>query len=279
MRLDTLQRFIFEDYHVRGEFVRLHATFAEILKRKEYPESVKPLIAQSLAIAALLSATLKSDRTSLIIQAQTDGPVNMLVAQCYYPHQLRATAQWDEEKLKNASALLGKGQLVITIRTGENQYQGVVAIENDNLIAAVEHYFAQSEQLGTRLWFAMKDEYAVGFLLQEIPGAPEGIDPWEHVTILANTITEKELLECDNTTILRRLFNEEDIRLFDHSPVYFKCQCDKEKMLRNLTVLPKEEAQELLVEYKEIVMTCDFCGYKQHFDAVDVEAAYRSKTN
>ena len=46
---------------------------------------------------ALLASTLKFNG-SLIVQLQGDGPVRLLVVECNDALDLRATAQWDDER-------------------------------------------------------------------------------------------------------------------------------------------------------------------------------------
>jgi len=48
-------------------------------------------------------------------------------------------------------------------------------------------------------------------------------DDWHRITTLASTITNEELLTLDFETILKRLFHEETIRIFEESPVIFSC--------------------------------------------------------
>ena len=56
---DVLQKFIFENAAVRGEFIDISATWREVLSRHAYPAPVKKLLGQMVGAAALLSANLK----------------------------------------------------------------------------------------------------------------------------------------------------------------------------------------------------------------------------
>ena len=64
---------------VRGRLVRLGAVLDEILRRHDYPEPVSALLAEAVALTALLGTSLKFEG-KFILQTQTDGPVDMLVA-------------------------------------------------------------------------------------------------------------------------------------------------------------------------------------------------------
>ena len=52
---DTLQRFLLEGTPVRGEIVRLDATWRAVLERRDYPEHLKTLLGEMVAAGALLS--------------------------------------------------------------------------------------------------------------------------------------------------------------------------------------------------------------------------------
>src|SRR4029453_8405372 len=56
---DTLQKFLFDAAPVRGELVRMEATWQEVLSRHSYPAPVRRLLGEMMAAAALLSANLK----------------------------------------------------------------------------------------------------------------------------------------------------------------------------------------------------------------------------
>ena len=58
---DKLIRFLFEEMGVRGELVRLNASFKALLENHDYPAVIASSLGESLAAAALLSATIKLD--------------------------------------------------------------------------------------------------------------------------------------------------------------------------------------------------------------------------
>jgi molecular chaperone Hsp33 len=70
--------------------------------------------------------------------------------------------------------------------------------------------------------------------------------------------------------ILHRLFNEDDVRLFEPSPVYFRCRCSRERVEGMLHGLGEVETRSVLAERGEVEVRCDFCNRAYVFDAVDV---------
>ncbi len=281
---DTLQRFLFEHNNVRGLFVHLNASYAAISERYDYPLIVRQQLGEALAASALLSATIKFSG-SLIMQLQTTGPIQILVAQCNNEHHIRGLARWQDEGLSADMANpFGSGRMVITIdsATSEERYQGVVGIDGGRLNKAVETYFAQSEQLQTRLWLAADEQQAVGMLLQHLPDTDTSTDPdpdlWERIEALGTTLSQSEMLSLPTEEILYRLFHEESVRLFEAEPISFRCSCSRDKILTMLQALGNDEAHSIIEEQGNISVDCDFCNQHYSFDPVDVEQIFASTT-
>lgn len=272
---DQLCRFLFKELGIRGEIITLDTTFQDALALHHYPTVVAEQLGQALAASLLLSATLKFDG-SLILQIQGDGPITLLVAQANKQQHVRGLAHWrDEIQSGNLSSLVANGKLVITLKPSKGQaYQGIVNLEGETLSNALESYFEQSEQLKTRLWFAVNENKAVGFLLQELPAqAGEQID-WERVEMLADTVTNDELLHLTPENILHRLFHEESVTLYEPQTVQFKCDCSRKKVEAGLLTVGYEELISLLEEKGHVETHCDFCNQPYSFDAIDIEQLF-----
>ncbi len=273
---DVLSRFVFEHAPVRGEIVHLDASFRAILERRVYPEPIRTVLGEFMAAAALLAATLKFDGR-LILQIQGGGPLTLLVVECTSDHTLRAVAHWDDAPFEQTlDRLVGDGHLVITVepRKGEERYQGIVNLEGATVAQAVERYYAQSEQVETRVWLACDDTRAAGLLLQRLPGASEDTDLWPRAVELTTTLTPSELLTLPPAEVLRRLYHEEDIRLFTPAVLSFRCSCSRERVEAVLHMLGREDISNLLVEQGSVSVDCEFCGKHYTFDAVDVEQVF-----
>jgi molecular chaperone Hsp33 len=273
---DTLNRFILEATHVRGEWVHLDATWQALLERYDYPPVVRDLLGQALAAVALLSATIKFDG-SLILQVTGNGPLNLLVVQAGKHGTVRGLARWQSEVPDaNLAAQFGDGRMVITIDPGEGRerYQGVVPLEGASLSEALEGYFIRSEQLPTRLWLAADGQRAAGLLLQALPGEQRDPDAFNRAVILADTVEDEELLEWSVETLLHRLYHEEDVRLLEGSPVSFRCGCSRERVADMLRNLGRAEVEGILADEGVVEVHCEFCNAGYRFDAVDAEQLF-----
>jgi molecular chaperone Hsp33 len=170
--------------------------------------------------------------------------------------------------------LIGESQLAITIEPHEgSRYQGIVPITKETLGDCLEHYFLQSEQLPTLIRLVANETTAAGFLLQKLPGREETSqqEDWEHVSILAGSVTNQEMLTLDFETLLYRLFHEELVRLFEPKPVAFECVCSKERCESAIASLGKDEIAHLIEGGKPLTMNCEFCGVAYRLDQGDLQ--------
>jgi molecular chaperone Hsp33 len=276
---DSLQRFIFEHGNIRGEIVHLEKTYQTIMNQRNYPPMVKNLLGEAIVSCLLLASSIKFEG-SLNLQFQGDERLPLLLVQCDHELNIRAFATYAEhlEIIDYATAFL-QGRMVLTINQ-HNQtqvYQSMVPIQATSMSENLMTYFAQSEQIATRVWLAVNDDMAAGMLLQLMPGqdTAQREQFWEYAVQLGQTVTEQELLNLDNQTLLYRLYNEEEVRVFESRAVCFKCRCNHEKMKQVITILGADEAKELLKERGAIEINCDFCNQKYSFDSIDVTLLFR----
>ncbi|EKE85223.1 Hsp33 family molecular chaperone HslO [Idiomarina xiamenensis] len=257
---DQLLRYTFTDQDVRGELVQLTSSYQKLIQGHDYPPAVQRLLGEMLAVTSLLTATLKFEG-HINLQLQGSGALNYVAINGDHLQQLRGVArvrgELPSEKL---SEMLGKGQLLITITplNGE-RYQGVVAAEGDSLAAMVENYFAQSEQLHTRLWLHSDSEHAAGMMLQVLPAAGKDLTAFEHLETLTDTISEHELYTLPGEQLLHRLYHQEQVLLYPAHEVSFVCGCSRDKSLDALASVSNDELREILDEEGKLVMTCDYC--------------------
>ncbi|MCF6200116.1 MAG: Hsp33 family molecular chaperone HslO [Hyphomicrobiaceae bacterium] len=174
---DLVVPFRIERAEASGRLVRLGPAINEILTLHAYPEKVSQVIGQALLLVAMFGSMIKDRQGNenpeldhierFILQTQSDGAINLLVADYVHPGHLRGYARFDADRLASldeeslASQLLGKGHLAMTIDRGPDtdRYQGIVSLDNEGphagLSGAANHYFEQSEQLPTFIQLSM----------------------------------------------------------------------------------------------------------------------------
>jgi molecular chaperone Hsp33 len=283
---DRLQRFVFERARVRGELVRLDRSWREVRDRRDYPPPVLAVLGELTAASVLLAATVKFEGGALVLQIQGGHPVQLLVVECQPDLSLRAMARWDGDlAMLGPSATLRDlaqgGRCALTIDPGPDlvAYQGVVPLEGRTTAQVLQRYMARSEQIGTLFSLAASHERAAGLLLQQLPElggrAPADADPdlWNRAAHLLGSLTREELLGLSEGEILRRLFHQEDLRLFESVPVRFACRCSRERVAGVLRMVGREEVQQALAERGELDVTCEFCGRAYGYTRAEAERA------
>ncbi|MBJ9978226.1 Hsp33 family molecular chaperone HslO [Pseudomonas sp. S75] len=275
---DFTQRFLFEDRDVRGEWVVLDHSYAEVLARHAYPRPVAALLGELMAATALLVGALKFDGL-LILQARSQGPIPLLMVECSGERDLRGMARYEAEQIADDATLVDlmpEGHLTLTIDPVKGQrYQGTVDLDGATLSECFTNYFIQSQQLNTRFWLDTSSGKARGLLLQQLPrdrqtDDEERDESWQHVVALASTLKPEEWA-LDNETLLHRLYHEDAVRLFDVEPLQFRCSCSRERSGNALVSLGEADARALVEECGGTVeIDCQFCNERYLFDATDV---------
>ncbi|MBA4109337.1 MAG: redox-regulated molecular chaperone Hsp33 [Leptothrix sp. (in: Bacteria)] len=316
-----LHKFLFDGLPVRGMLVRLTDSWQEVLRRRDasetFEEPVRQLLGEMAAAGVLMQANIKFNG-AVVLQIFGDGPVKVAVAEVQPDLGFRTTAKVVGELPSTDSGHLpldvmvnvgGEGRCAITLdpqnrMPGQQPYQGVVPLHGDKrepllqLSEVLEHYMLQSEQLDTKLILAANDNIAAGLLIQRLPMEGTGNlaagqrsdedeiglnEAYNRIAYLAATLTREELLTLDADTILRRLFWEEDIILFDpmkglEGP-HFACTCSRERVGTMLRNLGREEIESILTEQAQIDVGCEFCGAHYRFDAVDAAELFTETTD
>ena len=277
---DWIRRFLFEGANVRGVIVRLGAAWRQIRGRADYPAAIAAALGQMAAASALLAGDIRM-AGKVAVQLRGGSGLRLCFAECTSQGALRGLAQWEgtgDEPF--SAAALADAVLAITIEREDSgqRYQGLVPIEGGSLGQCLESYFARSEQLPTAIHLFSHGDHAAGILLQQVP--PEGgvhsehdALTFEHARTLAATVTAEELYALDAETMLRRLFAEDDVRLFDAVPLRFQCSCSSERVAGMLRALGREEAFAAIGPEGFVEVHCEFCNQRYTFDAVDLEQA------
>ncbi|MBL8905597.1 MAG: Hsp33 family molecular chaperone [Rhizobiales bacterium] len=301
---DLVLPFEIKPLGIRGRLVRLGATVNEILRVHDYPPAVSALVAEAAALTAMLGSALKFDG-KFILQTKSDGPIDMIVADYHGPGQVRAYAHFDRTALesepeRNEGLLLGIGHLAMTVDQGPDmeRYQGIVPLARTTLAEAAHAYFAQSEQIPTRLRVAAgplmgrgrdaRANWRAGaIMVQHLPrqggpspmrlssgDAPQGSeevvtehDDWVKARALLDTVEDHELLDptLSPEELLYRLYHEDGVTVYPATSISRYCTCSRERIGEILKQFSATEIADMR-EDGRISVTCEFCSTVYEFD-------------
>lgn len=286
--------FQLQESGLRGRYVRLGTVLNDILAGHDYPASVSHLVADTVTLTIALSSMLKYDGV-FTLQASGKGAVKTLVADMRNDGAVRGCATFDAEALEALPKkdglydgyalkdLTGEGYIAFTVDQAGNtdRYQGIVALEGESLQDSIAHYFEQSEQLRTSIYIASgKDESGQwrsgAMMLQYLPDDHAGDDDivafnekseserkedWRRSKMLLQTCTNKEILnpELHANELLRRLFHEEGVIVYEQKTVRHECRCSEDRV-KNIVENLSEDDRAHAAKDGQIEMTCEFCS-------------------
>ena len=289
---DIVTSFQLDGKPLRGRTARLGAaSLAGILARHDYPTELARILGEAVTLAALVGSSLKFDG-KLLVQAEGDGPVSMLVGEYSTDGGLRAYAKYDAERWENLQRinkgdrphmpqLFGKGALALIMISNDKSmkpYQGVVPLVKGTLAECAEVYFMSSEQVPTKVALSVA-EHAVagktaqwragGMLLQRIAGDDargHTDDVWDEARALFATLTDAELADPDlsSNDLLYRLFHESGVRAETVIGLRDECTCNEERLRGTLSSMPPEQLKEMAEADDTLGIDCQFCA--RHYD-------------
>jgi molecular chaperone Hsp33 len=284
LSLDSALGVTIPSRHARGRLARIGPALDTILASHAYPPVIEQLLAEALALTALLGALLKDPGGQMTLQAQTESGIIDLLVCDYLGGQLRGYVRHDAERLAEAGpnptlfSLFGRGYLAITFDqpASDERYQGIVPLEGDSLAQAAETYFTQSEQIPSIVRLAARKSesgwVAGGLLFQHLAEGEEGRDrlhtrldhpEWPHVAVLAGSVKAEELtdptLPLDD--LVWRLFHEEEeVRTLAPVALTRGCRCDLDYVKSVIARFPPDEQAAMVGDDGFIRVDCAFCA-------------------
>ena len=274
---DDSYRFLFENADIRGETVILDNVLKDLLATHEYGPGVQKLLGEFAAATVVISNNLKFDG-KVVLQGRGDGPISLIMVECSSDGHIRGIARGALDAPEGSLRThLAEGVLTLTIEPEIGQrYQGIIAIQRDELADVLSDYFEQSEQLATKFWLSTRAGASAGLMLQQLPkqlvtSEEARLDQWQTLCALADTMTPDELLDTETDRLLFRLFNEWDVKRFKPKRIRFSCNCSRDRSLNAIRLLPDHEITELFEEQQTVTMNCEMCGESYHFSRNDVD--------
>ena len=241
------------------------------------------LLGQLLAAGALL-VSLQKDQTRVNVQLECDGPLRGMFVDAGADGYLRGyvknpslDVEGHRGPMRWRPALGNSGFLSVLKDVGEaDYYRSSVELKALEPAVDLEHYFASSEQVATRIAIAVERSGAeplgavAGVLVQALPNG------------------DRDALEQLGQGLAARLEQlaaggglERDALLADLLPGFtplsslalgWRCNCSKERVLNALSAMGKAELVLLLAEKGGAAASCQFCGKRHEATAEDLQA-------
>lgn len=291
LQTDFSITFQIQGQDIRGRLVRLGPAIENILAPHNYPAPVAEIMAQTVTLAATLASAIKYDGV-FGLQTESDGPVNLMVADVTSTGALRGYARFDDEAVKALSdvssapvpRLLGAGHMAFSVDQGSSseRYQGISELDGATMADCAHHYFRNSEQLESAIWLAAdcgaeknnSGALSGALMIQRMPAINSSIDSmdmeesedgWRRAVAILSSLSREELLspELSPEELLFRLYHEDGVRVFETKKLFHQCRCSEDKVTSTIKSFPLEEITDV---DGNVHVTCEFCKKVYNFD-------------
>lgn len=236
--------------------------------------------------ALLMAADLKNPQDRLTLIVKSDGDLSNLTAIATLDGKVRgyvidphATSYYKSAGKLDLAQSVGEGNLTVIKDLGlKEPYIGSVELVSGEIAEDLASYFFYSEQIPTVVFLGVRlDRQGIvaagGMMIQALPGVDdETIDWLEHrclgfpdlSELLAEGISPHQLLDM-------LLGADAELEYLAETPVEYYCECNRDRMTRNLLLLGNKELLELSEDPDGITLNCHFCATDYHYTQAEVK--------
>ncbi len=301
------------DYIVRAtaanDNIRIFAmTSSELVeearRRHKTSNVVTAALGRLLTAGALMGSMLKNPTDVLTLQIEGSGPVQGLTVTSGIGEQETDGKEHDivcvkgypktpvvEIPLKPSGKLdvggaIGKGILTVIKDMGlKEPFSGQTELISGEIAEDLTYYFVNSEQVPSSVALGVLVEpggsviCAGGFIIQLLPFAEE-----EVITNLDERLGSLEpvtsMLAAGKTPeqIVEEIFGDMDLKIVDHIPARFYCDCSKERVRKAVMSIDAADIKEMIAEDRPIEVNCHFCGSSYTFGVDELKNILAEKT-
>ena len=248
-------------------------------------------LGRSLLAASMMGNQLKGEGNSLTLQIRGGGPLGGITCVSDFEGNVRGyvnvpeadVARKTEGKLDVGAAVGAQGSLTVIKDLGmRDPYVGSIQLVSGEIAEDVTAYFAESEQIPTACALGVlvrRDSGEVltagGYLIQLLPGADEEtIDKVERGLRKVGYVSGRLSEGASALELIREVLGEFEIEILETSPVEYRCYCSRDRVVKALISLGKEELRALIDEQGSAEMTCQFCDAVYRFTREELEKIY-----
>lgn len=283
-RDDELVRTLSADGSLSVRTVVARNVVAEAAERRPLAPTALSGLGRVL-VGAVLLATGQKDGETVQLQLRGDGPLGMMMAICDSDGRVRGTVSHPEVDLPlrdghpDVARAIGMGVLTVVRSrpSWREPYTGTVPLVSGEVAKDITLYLTESEQtpsavgLGVAIDAAGRVSAAGGFLVQTLPGAsPEATRRMEHnvISLPSPTALLQDGVGADGLADLLLAGLGAGPR-HRSTPVFY-CPCSRERALRTLTLLGRDELGEIVDEGSGQEVRCEFCARRYHISSEEV---------
>ncbi len=287
------------DYIVRAtaanDAVRAFAiTSKDIVEEARQRHNTSPVVTAALgrmlSAGAMMGVMLKGEDDLVTLQIQGSGPLKGITVTANSKGQVKGFPNVSVVDLPPKNGKLDVGgaidlgiMRVIKDMGLKEPYVGTVELQTGEIAEDLTYYYAVSEQIPSSVGLGVlmnKDNTvncAGGFIVQLMPFTSEeviaqieeNLKTLPSVTdMLSSGKTPEQMLE----TVLAGL----DLQVMETTETSFKCDCSRERVIKSLASLGKEDMDDIISDGKPVEVKCQFCNEAYEFSIDELKSFRRN---
>lgn len=287
-RPDELIRTISESGTIAVKAIVASELVCEALTLRPHAPTAANALGRAMMGALLIAVGSAADDAdeanveSVQTQFRGDGPLGSLTAIADSRARVRGTVQRPtidlprDDGSPNVARAVGLGTLNVVRHRPRwrSPYTGSVPLVSGEIAGDLTLYLTESEQtpsamgLGIALGPQLADVGACGFLVQALPGASDEdlSQVEENVAALPGLAALLET-RIDAHALVDRLLLGLGSRERHRMDPRFHCPCTRERAFRTLSLLERNEIDELVRRSESQEIVCEFCGRAYQIEA------------
>ena len=284
---DEMVRAITADGLVRAQAI----TGRDLVEKARTLHTLLPVataaLGRTLLAASLLGDMLKEDNASLTLQIKGGGPLGLVLAVSDSGGYVRGYVQnphvelmeQHPGKLDVGGAVGTQGTLTVIKDFGYKEpYVGTIGLFSGEIADDLAMYFVESEQvptacaLGVLVGLDQSVTAAGGYLIQLLPGAGEDvISQIEAGVKKLGPVSAALDRGLDAEGLLREVLDGFELDILQTHPVEYRCACSRDRVVRALISLGRQELREMIEEQGQAELSCQFCDKVYQFSREELE--------
>ena len=231
----------------------------------------------------MLSAVMKNPTDSVTVTVAGNGPIGKMTA-VGMQNAVKVTAEYPPEDVPlradghlDVGGLVGRqGRMSVVKDLGmDRPYVGQVNLISGEIAEDFAQYYTVSEQvpslvaLGARVYDGTPLSSG-GILIQTMPGCTEEtLSQLELRSMLFADISH-ELADQSLDRLTELWFDGLSPVIVKREPLMYRCDCSRERMLRALAAVGRDELEDILNKDGYATLTCHFCRKARVFSEEDI---------
>ena len=288
-----------KDYIVRAtaanDAVRAFAiTSKDLVEEARTRHNTSPIVTAALgrmlSAGAMMGVMLKGEDDLVTLQIQGSGPMKGITVTSNSKGEVKGFPNVSVVDLPPKNGKLDVGgaidlgiMRVIKDMGLKEPYVGTVELQTGEIAEDLTYYYAVSEQIPSSVGLGVlmnKDNTvncAGGFIVQLMPFTPE-----EVITQLEENLktlpSVTDMLSSGKTPeeMLQIVLAGLDVEIKETYPAAYKCDCSRDRVVKSLASLGKEDMDEIIADGKPVEVKCQFCNEAYEFTIDELKSFRRN---